>query len=395
MEKRRFVQDRFAIGFWVDPPADQAMAQHYQRIADANFTLVLGGFGATTPETVARQLTLCEKHGLRALVSLPGYRAGAHAGKKAKQSVEAQDGFPDSPACWGYMLRDEPNASMFADLRYMVDHLRKARPGKLAYINLYPNYANAKQLGTPSYAEHVARFAQDVDPDVLCMDHYPLMRPDVDNREAYCQNLAVLREHAVARDVPFWNFFHTMPFGNHTDPTEAQIRWQIYTSLAYGAKGVLYFCYWTPAGAEFPRGSAIIRRDGRPTRHYDQATRINADLRALGRTLMRLTSTRVVRIRPGDDSAALLAGTSLKSLSAGNYLIGLFRHEDGRRAVLINNYEHAYTAWPDVAFDAAEGAAMEVSKRDGREAPVIDDSPAMPGLQVSLDAGEGRLFLVP
>eukprot|EP01043_Picozoa_sp_COSAG02_P089606 COSAG02_NODE_26563_length_630_cov_1.013183_2_plen_44_part_01 len=39
-----------------------------------------------------------------------------------------------------------------------------------------------------------------------------------------------------------------MPFGGHSDPTEAQFRWQILTSLAYGARGVLYFCYFLPAG---------------------------------------------------------------------------------------------------------------------------------------------------
>ncbi|MCP4312846.1 MAG: hypothetical protein GY790_16405, partial [Bacteroidetes bacterium] len=34
-------------------------------------------------------------------------------------------------------------------------------------------------------------------------------------------------------------------------------------------------------------------------------------------------------------------------------------------------------------------------KKTGKEIPVVDDSPAMKGLQISLDAGEGRLFLLP
>ena len=50
-----------------------------------------------------------------------------------------------------------------------------------------------------------------------------------------------------------------MPFGGHSDQTDAQIRWQIFTSLAYGAKGVLYFCYWSPAGpGMFDRGGGVI-----------------------------------------------------------------------------------------------------------------------------------------
>ena len=35
-----------------------------------------------------------------------------------------------------------------------------------------------------------------------------------------------------------------MPFGGHDDPTEQELRWMAFTSLAYGAKGILYFCYW-------------------------------------------------------------------------------------------------------------------------------------------------------
>jgi len=36
-----------------------------------------------------------------------------------------------------------------------------------------------------------------------------------------------------------------------------------------------------------------------------------------------------------------------------------------------------------------------VDKTSGNEITVRDDSPEMPGTQISLDAGEGRLFLLP
>jgi hypothetical protein len=379
-EAPRFAQDRFAIGFWVDPPAGADMEARYAEIAEANFTLVLGGFGAGTPETVKRQLALCEKFNLKALV--------VSAGLQPNQ-------LPDGPACWGYSLRDEPNAADFPALRTMVDQIRAARPGKLAYINLFPNYANKQQLGTDTYQEHVTRFVDEVGVDVLSMDHYPLMTPERDNRQAYCDNLEVMRQNALRRNIPFWNFFNTMPFGPHFDPTEAQLRWQIYTSLAYGAKGVLYFCYWTPRGGEFPKGGAIITAEGRRTRHYDQARRINAAVKNLGPMLMKLTSTEVRRVGPEADPAKALSGSGIRAITKGDYLIGLFRHADGRRAVLLNNYSFAHTAWPTVTFDADPEKVVEVDPAGGKEIPVLDDSPDMEGLQVSLDAGDGRLFLLP
>jgi hypothetical protein len=380
----RFIQDRFVIGFWVDPPVDANVAQRYKEIADADFTLFLGGFNA---EATKDQRALWKEYGLKAIVSVP--------------SDLPLDKYPKDPVIWGYLLRDEPNAKDFPALRKRVDALRAACPGKLAYINLFPNYANADQLGTATYEDHVARFMDEVNPDVLSMDHYPVMKPGADSRDSYCANLDVLRKYALRYNVPFWNFFNCMPFGPHADPTESQIRWQIYTSLAYGAKGVLYFCYYTPVSPEFPKGGAIILRDGRRSRHYEEAKRINAVLKDLGPTLMKLTSTGVYRVKPDDDPAKVLAGTPIRNLSRADYdpphdyLIGVFKHEDGRRAMLINNYRHDFAAWPTVEFDVDPARVVEVSKETGREMPVIDDSPDMPGLQLSFDSGEGRLFLFP
>jgi hypothetical protein len=300
---------------------------------------------------------------------------------------------PADEACWGYFVADEPGPGAFGGLRTTVDALHQARPGKLAFINLLPNYAPAWALGNTSYVEHVARFVREVGPDVLSMDHYPHFLPNADGRAAYCQNLEVMRAQSVAAGIPFWNFFNSMPYGDHSDPTEAQLRWQIYTSLAYGAKGVMYFCYWTPPGAEFPKGGAIITRAGKRTRHFEEAKRINGALKHLGPVLMKLTSTGVVHCQPQDDAAAELKGSGITSLSAGDYLVGSFRHADGRRAVLLNNYHFAYSAWPTVGFEAPTNGVVEVSPLTGEQMPVADDSPDMPGLQLSLDAGQGRLFL--
>lgn len=385
-ETARFEQDRFGIGLWVDPPLDEQADARYKELAEAHFTFVIGGFGARTPEQVTRQLELCGKYGLKAIVAVQGY---------------TREQLPDSPACWGYKIKDEPNAADFPGLAAKVQAIREARPGKLGYINLYPNYANQRQLGTPTYEAHVEQFVETVKPAVLSMDHYPRFGPNVDGRGNYCRNLAVMREYALREDIPFWNFFNVMPYGPHTDPTEAQLRWQIFTSIAYGAKGVMYFCYYTPSGGEFPKGGAIIRRDGRRTDHYYQARRINEQVKNLGPTLMALTSTGVYRVSPDDDPEEVLRDTPITALERADHdpefdlLVGVFAHEDGRRAVLLNNYMFAYCQWPTVTFDVPASDVMEVDPWSGGTAPVLDDSPAMEGLQVSLNAGSGRLFLLP
>jgi len=391
----RFVQDRFAIGFFGDPPESEDLDKRFREIADAHFSVaIIGELERHDPAVLERKLALCDALGLKAIV--------------VQLWVESES-LADGPACWGYGIRDEPNTADFPALAQQIETLREVRPGKLGLINLFPSYASpSEQLGAANYEAYVAAFVDQVDVDVLCMDHYPRFLPHSgDGREAYCSDLAIMRKYALKKGIPFWNFFNAMPFGYHTDPTEAQLRWQVFASLSYGAKGVLYFCYWTPTfrgpeGAfEFPKGGAIITADGRRTRHYEQAQRINARLQALGPTLMQLTSIAVLRIGPQGEAAKILADSPLRALERAaedpphNYLIGIFRHQDGRRAVLIQNYHFAYTAWPSVAFDAHPQLVKEVDQRTGQEVAVADDSPEIDGLQLSLDAGEGRLFLLP
>ncbi len=79
----------------------------------------------------------------------------------------------------------------------------------------------------------------------------------------------------------------------------------------------------------------------------------------------------------------------------GDYFVGAFRHADGRRAALLVNYRFSFSAWPTVIFDAPVERVREVDKRTGREIPVRDESPDMPGVQLSLAYGEGRLFRLP
>ena len=67
-----------------------------------------------------------------------------------------------------------------------------------------------------------------------------------DTKEMYSSTLAVLRDAAetpAAGPIPFWAFFNAMPYDKmHADPTEAMLRWQATTALAFGASGVMYFC---------------------------------------------------------------------------------------------------------------------------------------------------------
>jgi len=141
-EPARFIQDRFAIGFWVPPRTTNNLPERYREIRDAHFNLVIGTDGFSAEE----QVRVCESLGLKVLVT----------------ADDPTKPLPEGDACWGYSLSDEPGTAAFPDLAGRVNTLRERRPGRLGYINLFPNYAGPAQMGANSYEEYVRSFMESV-----------------------------------------------------------------------------------------------------------------------------------------------------------------------------------------------------------------------------------------
>ena len=90
-------------------------------------------------------------------------------------------------------------------------------------------------------------------------------------------------------ELPRWT-------GIHPDPTEGKMRWQMYTALAYGYKGLLCFTYSTdydPGSYGDPADRdtwALIGLDGNPTPKYYIVQDINGEIENLAPILNKLTS---------------------------------------------------------------------------------------------------------
>ncbi len=102
-------------------------------------------------------------------------------------------------------------------------------------------------------------------------------------------------------------------------------------SLAYGAKGIQYFTYWTPKTARdapIRFGEGLVSTSGRPTRLYDYARRVNAYLRVMGKALLPLVSESVVHAREERlprGAKAFKADGYLSSVSGSPLILGRFR----------------------------------------------------------------------
>jgi hypothetical protein len=217
--------------------------------------------------------------------------------------------------------------------------------------------------------------------------------------------METLRRFALEIDAPLWQWILCVPHYFYKDPTEADLRWQIYTTLAYGGKGILYFTYWTGYGAT---GNAIIDPFGYPSEKYPIARRINLEVKALAQTLLRLRSVGVyhwplyplsvpygTRRLPGD--------ALIKSIRGGEFVIGEFKDNEGFDYFMVVNNCLTRTVLADIRLTPPIDKVVEIEKIHGteKEVPLSKDGDA---IRLYRDVpyhspqwfapGDGRLFKI-
>jgi hypothetical protein len=375
----------FPLVAWGGPPGAFNDAKNWKIVKDGGFTLALAGSDKVAENRKA--LDICRELGLPLMVidtrinvemtAKPGWR---------KTIADTVADYASHPAFYGLWGWDEPASDVFAPLAAMTEEFRKHAPHRLFHLNIFPNYATPEQLGTPTYREHVEKFVSIVKPQLLCFDHYAVMANGT-IRPEYYENLATIRQCALKNGLVPWMFILSLKHNAYADPSEGQMRWQAYTALAYGMKGILYFVYW-PYEALAP--SAIVDLQGKPTRLYPIVTKLNGEIRAIGKILLTLTSTGVYHtgsIPPGGTRLPLDAPLQLPADES--LVIGLFEDRAKTRYALIANADPNHPVDFAIALHPEVKSLSAISPADGTASPL-----ELKGNRAAyrLEAGDGRLF---
>lgn len=288
-------------------------------------------------------LDLCQAAGLKAIVRDPRVtdydwrRVDETAARRSVASLAVETAH--HPAVLGYFLRDEPGADLFPGLAKVAALVRELAPGRAPFINLFPNYAAPAQLGTVSYEEYLEQFATLCQPAWLSFDHYALME-DGTLRSGYWRNLEQMRAAAKRLGVDFWNVVLATAHFDFREPTAADLRFQVYSTLAYGGRGIAYFTYFAPRIGNYR--AAPIDQFGHPTPTWSHLQNVNLQVAKLAPTFLQLASDDVYHLGPipagahGPRAESLLVGPV-----KGEFLVGEFTHADGTRYVMVVNKDPA------------------------------------------------------
>ncbi|MHB1354372.1 MAG: hypothetical protein ACYCZF_00175 [Anaerolineae bacterium] len=379
----------FIITFWTPPTITQASLK---QIADGGFNLVL--IYLITPSYGIKLLDWSLELGLKVMITDPNispYRLNLEADMQ-----ELTDDFKNHPAVWGYYITDEPGAKQFADLARLNGILLKADPLHFPYINLFPNYAVASQLETNSYASYIRTFIETVKPAILSYDHYALL--EVGDRPGYFANLEIVRSEALRAGIPYMQIILATPFPGVRDPSAADLRYQVYTTLAYGAKGISYFTYAVP-DASF--GEGLLDSEGVPTAKWYTARDINWEVRRLGSWLLGLRSTAVyyAPATPELECQTLTGDGVVLKASGGRLQIGEFIDAENHRWIMVVNLDRTRAVTASLLLRAPVSQVEEVDKTTGQLSALAcregtDCRSVADGYHVTIDleAADGRLF---
>ena len=331
----------FVILPWGKAPAD---LKALQEIRDCGFNLV-----HVRPENVR----LARKAGLQSMVEARISPAevqlppGEIEGRVAALVHEAgpKDGV------FGYCLYDEPGKDLFPGLAGWVAALHQAAPEARTLINLFPNYATPAQLQAESYPEYLEDYVATVKPELLCYDHYALMEDGTVAEAASFENLEGVRSEALKWNLPFWNVVLAQGCLGYAAPTDAGLRFQLYTTMAYGARGIVYWRYFAPARGNYRL--AAIDQFGNKTPTWDMLRSVNNQAQCLGRILTGLKSVNVFHHPDEVPGASGLASSRfVGALQGGRFLVGEFEGPEGQPMVMVVNKSLERSVFVDITFSA-------------------------------------------
>jgi len=253
---------RFPLGFWnymdIRELGDKALADW----EEAAFSCILSPFYTLDGEDREKLdilLRWCAEHKVNIIlrdprVSLQSIEPGVSEKMQLpadydSRVAEAVAEFAGHPQVYGFFILDEPHVNHYEAVVQAVRTVKKHSDRLLPFVNLLPAMPSTVELlQFRHYDRYLADYAKRTGAQQVCYDYYGQMTERNEENSQYYVNLNHYRN--LSREgVEFWTTLLSTPHFNYRRPSYDDLRWQVNTSLAYGAKGILYFTFYTPDNA--------------------------------------------------------------------------------------------------------------------------------------------------
>lgn len=372
-------QKQFLISYCCSaPPTEESI----ERASNEHFNLI--------PAWI-ETLDFADKHGMKVMLEHGLLHPDtAYSAEKLKQLDELVDRVKNHPGLGAYYVYDEPQEKHFHAVAAIVDRIRKRDPRHLSFVNMLPIYGVPGKRGIDparTYLNFLCQYIETVKPDLLSYDYYNFFQKDGKpyDLDHYFVNISVVREAARRANIPFLNIIQASTFlPDFRQPNEAELRWQVFTTVAYGGRGISYFLYWGPTAYKG------IYRDGKPVMEMlTPIIQINKELKALGPELLQLRSTATYHTNPLPAGAGPIPNSCpVQIQSSGEVVLGMFDSAKGESFMLVNR---DYRKQVSLKFTVKNISKIEVfDKNNALWKPMQADSAGC--FNIDLEPGDGNLF---
>jgi hypothetical protein len=240
----------------------------------------------------------------------------------------------DRKAVYAIYLRDEPNASLFPQLNIWSEAVKKH--GILPYINLFPDYASPQQLGAKDYEEHLEQYVKICKPPYISYDNYSLFEGGRLDEDRFFGNMESVRNKSLQAGIPFWNVVLSNTHFAYAEPSDATLAIQVYSTLAYGGKGIGYFTFYAPQVGNYRL--APIDRFGYRTKTWEMMRNINLQIHTLVPVYGKLKSINVFHTgHVPRNSQGIESAKIIETISGNSLLVGEFVDTGGKPYAMVVN----------------------------------------------------------
>jgi len=288
---------------------------------------------------------------------------------------------------------DEPGMSAFPGIAKAHERVKRLAPNKPFLMNLLPTY------GFPSYAafeEYLDAYIKTVKPKMFTYDFYALGGPNNGYSKDFFANYELARKHALKNNIDWGVILGVVAYGGIRSPNDAELRWQAFTSLAYGSKMLGWFTYLT----EVEYGGmnwrdAVINWDGSRTRHYTMLRRLNGEVLKLGNILLRLKSTGVYHTRPLPELTRDIKESELvKTITAGQWVLGEFADPKNHTYFMLVNRDYAKDQKATISFTGKPKGLLVLDVVTGKWKSVVEYDKKNSCFTTRISKGDARLYRV-
>lgn len=269
-------------------------------------------------------------------------------------------------------VKDEPKLSDLPELKAYSQAIKKYTKSE-AYINLNPNYADLKYLQAKSYYEYADTITKECGLNYVCYDNYSIDTDEGLQENRFYSNLEEISRVADENNVGFINIISSTAHFNYAMPTDWSINVQVWSTLAYGGKGIAYFKWIDPQRTNY-RGSAIDHF-GNKTPTYNIIKNVNYALHNIGWCYTQLKHVNTFHMGKVPDNCKTYSDRKLirelePSSRDNNLVVGEFTDKDGKYyAVIVNKSQTHSNHIRKISFNKGTNVKLieEYSNKNRRE----------------------------